>query len=113
MKFPTVGVLADYLDKLQVSMEREITDSGEDGLDVRLQVTDDAWHVHTGDASYDSDHHGAWGASVLLEDSNVTAVARELIDEAKDMEAQGDDGDDGDEDDEEDEDDEDDEPDEE
>lgn len=105
MQFPSVKELADYLDKLQVSMEREIADSGEEGLDVRLQVTDSAWHVHTGDASYDTDHHGVWGASGLLEDSNVTAIARELIGDAKDMHAQDDDEDDEDDDDEDEEDD--------
>jgi hypothetical protein len=100
MKFPSVNELANYLDRLQNTMEREIADSGEEGLDIRLQVTADRWDIHAGDPSYDTDHHGAWGSSALFVDSNVTAVARELIDDAKDMEAQNDDDDDDEEDDE-------------
>jgi hypothetical protein len=35
-------------------------------VDVRLQVTEDgAWYLHSGDASYDQDHRGFWGAGSL------------------------------------------------
>jgi hypothetical protein len=34
-----------------------------DSIDVRLQILETGdWAVHTGDASYDTDHHGVWGA---------------------------------------------------
>ena len=60
-------------------------------LDVRLQVTvngDDqsaSWSVHTGDASYDQDHRGYWGAEIMssdMDDVAIIDVARSLVDQA-------------------------------
>lgn len=57
--------------------------------DVRLQVMDDGgWCVHMGDASYDQDHRGFWGASGLTRSTNCVELARELIDQCADHAAQ-------------------------
>lgn len=53
-------------------------------LDVRLQVSGDGWAVHYGDASYDQDHRGYWGASCLSRETNCRELARELIAECED-----------------------------
>jgi hypothetical protein len=37
-------------------------EEGNVGGDVRLQVVDGDWMIHTGDAQYDQDHRGRWGA---------------------------------------------------
>lgn len=53
-------------------------------VDVRLQVTDDGWGIHTGDAQYDVDHSGHWGASSFDRDStpeDLKGVADDLIEQ--------------------------------
>ena len=71
---------------------REWTDI-EDGIDVRLQVVPgEGWSLHTGDPSYDIDHRGYWGTTVVSgEDSEVSLreCARELIEEVRDAIAEG------------------------
>lgn len=67
--------------------EDQMDEAGENyGLDVRLQVENDGnWSLHTGDAQYDTDHRGFWGAGTLVPDMTKAAIrelARELIDEA-------------------------------
>jgi len=60
------------------------------GTDVRLQVTDNGWQVHTGSSDYDTDHRGAWGNGFIGYDKqNLTALAKDLIAQAKDGEAFG------------------------
>lgn len=60
--------------------------------DVRLQVYPDCgWVVRTGDSSYDQDHRGYWGASSVSNTTTKTecrAIARELIEQAKDHHSQ-------------------------
>jgi hypothetical protein len=46
-------------------------------------MEDGSWGIHTGDASYDLDHRGHWGASSLSRRSNCTEVARDLIEQAR------------------------------
>ena len=66
-------------------------DDGEATGDIRLQVADGAWQVHTGDASYDTDHNGHWGASSVsagCSKREARDIARYLITEAADCAAQ-------------------------
>lgn len=52
-------------------------------IDVRAQLTPDGeWLLHTGDASYDTDHRGYWGVGVLGGDTDIQELARDLISEA-------------------------------
>ena len=70
-----------------------------DWTDVRLQLeSPDDWtgSVHFGDASYDLDHSGSWGASGIdyreLEQRGteyLREIAWELVQDALDHEAQG------------------------
>lgn len=62
---------------------------GNFGTDLRLQVHENgSWSIHTGLADYDTDHQGYWGAGFLhWERSNLTELARDLIEEAKDSAA--------------------------
>lgn len=62
-------------------------------IDVRLNVQEGGWALLTGDACYDDDHRGLWGASHLKggggrHGSNCEAVATELLEQAREMEAQ-------------------------
>jgi hypothetical protein len=86
MRWPNISQVASDLREIN-STVLEFEDSGE-GIDVRLQVYEDgAWAVHFGDGSYDTDHRGYWGASSVPGNSerfSATAVAKELIDQAKD-----------------------------
>ena len=67
------------------------TDDSETSVDIRLQVVDGSWALHTGDASYDTDHRGYWGAGQLDTcDTNeqLTALANMMLVEASDALAQ-------------------------
>jgi hypothetical protein len=61
---------------------------------VRLQVTLGGavgWQIHEGDASYDNDHAGYWGAASVDardSDADLEAKAKELIGQALDHFAQ-------------------------
>lgn len=58
--------------------------------DVRLQVHDGDWTLHTGDSSFDQDHRGAWGSASVSAGEDLDtcqSIASDLIDEAyEDME---------------------------
>ena len=60
--------------------------------DVRLQVLDNGdWAIHSGDASYDTDHHGYWGASSITADETVKGLlytAGDLLDQVEESRAQ-------------------------
>lgn len=58
-------------------------------LDVRLQCTETGWELHTGDAQYDTDHSGVWGADSVRPDmiiGDLVDVASYLLLECRDME---------------------------
>jgi hypothetical protein len=61
-------------------------DDDESSIDVRLQVTEGStWAIHTGDASYDTDHRGYWGASSADSETDLTELAAALLDQAKEQ----------------------------
>ena len=92
MKFPSIPDVVRELRLINENMD--CSESPEEGCDVRLQVyeEEDCWTVRYGDASYDTDHHGYWGASSVpgvvkgvVKRFNSTDVARDLIEQAKDQ----------------------------
>lgn len=67
-------------------------------IDVRLQVCSKedggGWTIHTGDASYDQDHRGYWGAGCVTADDTpdtLKALANEMIEEAVEQAVENDD----------------------
>lgn len=62
--------------------------SEEEFPDVRLQVCHGGWQLHVGPSDYDQDHRGVWGASTLPQAGMRRVVARDLIEQCKEMEAQ-------------------------
>lgn len=91
MQWPTIDDVAEELRLINLNTEAE----DEEGIDVRLQVYEDgAWAIRVGDPSYDTDHRGYWGASGvpgvlggIPGRFNAREVARDLIEQAKDMAA--------------------------
>ena len=87
-RFPSIAAVAAELRGISASVEGD--------CDVRLQVYPDGkWWVRWGDASYDQDHTGYWGASSVPGVVKGRAVrfdsrhvARELLDQAKGQAAQ-------------------------
>lgn len=73
-------------------MDEEDVDGDDDScrwIDVRLQAHGDgSYAVHSGDASYDQDHTGYWGAGSIGPDTDCASLAYELIEEANDDAAQ-------------------------
>jgi hypothetical protein len=68
-------------------------DVDDDGLDVRLFISDHAssWEVLWGDVSFDSDYRGFCGASAIhqgLDLEECLQIAQELLDQALDLIAQ-------------------------
>ena len=58
-------------------------DTEDRGIEVRIQVVDDTYHVLSGDPQYDTDHRGFWGCAYIPVRSTKhksKEVARELID---------------------------------
>ena len=92
MKFPAIKDVARDLKNIARQISKYgLPEVEEGGCDVRLQVLPDGgWSVHSGDAQYDQDHRGYWGASSLPYDGhfNATEVAKDLIEQAKDAAAQ-------------------------
>lgn len=87
MTLPTTDEVAEQLKHVQ----RMLTpDDGE--CAVRLQVYQNgAWLVRFGDASYDTDHHGWWGAGAIsLTDTTeeLRWCAEDLVEQVEEMEAQ-------------------------
>lgn len=89
MRYPSIKTLAAEL--------RLINDNIEYETDIRLQViaargNRAQWMVHTGLSDYDQDHSGVWGASSLpgyrRSKFDAESIARELLDQAREMEAQ-------------------------
>lgn len=89
-KFPSINDVARILANVVATTDWEpIHAETCPELDVRLQVRPDgSWDVNTGDAQYDTDHSGVWGAATLggtENKSDLYAVAQQLINEAKDQ----------------------------
>lgn len=86
VKFPSIEAVARELRLINANVECSEHD---EGCDVRLQVYPDGrWVVRYGDASYDLDHAGYWGASTIpgvvkgvVKRFNSRDVARSLIDD--------------------------------
>ena len=84
MKLPSIKDVAGAL----IRAKRQIGSDDMFVLDVRLQVLEDEdWVIHTGDAQYDTDHSGFWGAGYLTKCSNCRDLARDLINEAAEQAA--------------------------
>jgi hypothetical protein len=66
VKYPTEKELVDALKRATCKADQ--WDCNE-GLDVRLQVTDSAWFLHIGDPSYDTDHSGVWADNCVFPDT--------------------------------------------
>lgn len=88
-RLPSVSDIFQELKAIRNEIEGDETD---EGIDVRLQVQDGgSWDVHSGDASYDTDHRGHWGASTVNahdSDQELRAIAQDLIDEVDESMAQ-------------------------
>lgn len=84
--FPTIGDVAEELASIRWTPEPDASEE-DSYLDVRLQVEEDgSWSIHTGNASYDTDHSGFWGAISLLPDmDDMREPAADLIEQAMDQ----------------------------
>ena len=83
---PSIEQVLCALVRANESIEPSDDEDGDEAwCDVRLQVwPDGSWTVHTGDASYDQDHRGKWGAACVpgrgrLTDSNAEEIAKDLL----------------------------------
>lgn len=88
IEWPTLADITDsviaYRDELRTYDPKDIADDeGNPSGDIRLQVAEDGSSaIHTGDASYDTDHRGYWGASSItpdMTDDECAGVAYDLI----------------------------------
>ncbi len=88
--FPSIRDLAKYLAAVKSDLRGMFPQEwrNDESYDVRLQVTDNGWSVHTGDSSYDQDHRGYWGASCIGKGTNCREVAFDLIDQCREHKAQ-------------------------
>lgn len=95
MRFPKIDEVASEL--RAINKQQSAPDGDDGGIDVRLQVYPDGdWAVRGGLSDYDQDHRGYWGASSVPGDNrrfDSKALARDLIDQAKEHHAQGGDND--------------------
>lgn len=84
--------LQDVRNEAKTFDPADIDDGDGPSIDVRLQVqSDGSWELHTGDASYDTDHRGFWGASSVSPDDDevaLIATARDLVDQVLEHVAQ-------------------------
>ncbi len=82
----SIKEVSDMLYEISQTIDADACE--EDGLlEVRLQVVDGSYDIHTGDPSYDQDQRGYWGAGSLEPEMSHKAcreTARELLDQAAD-----------------------------
>lgn len=79
MRFPSIKSVASDLSGCKSYLEK-----GAD-MDIRLQVYGDGdWAIRTGDSSYDLDHRGYWGCSIIDRRSNCRDLAIDLLEQVKD-----------------------------
>ena len=79
--------LASELIFLSIDLPFEDCEEEDNYIPVRLQIVNGSWELHSGDAQYDTDHRGYWGASCIdnpLDEEQALDLAQELIDEALD-----------------------------
>jgi hypothetical protein len=87
MKFPSIANVANDLRAINQNVESD----DEHGCDVRPQVyLDGQYIVRAGDAQYDQDHRGFWGASTIpgvvkgkVRRFDSRAIARDLIEQCR------------------------------
>jgi len=89
----TYHFLQSVRDDAQTYNPEDIADEeGNPSIDVRLQVLGDGtYYHHSGDAQYDTDHSGFWGAGrVAPTDDDVALIetARDLVEQVLDSAAQ-------------------------
>ena len=93
--WPKLAEIVAELKWANKQVEASKVNPSEDWTEVRLQVMDDGeWILHIGLSDYDQDHRGYWGASHVPGGGrrfNATAVARDLLEQAKEHHAQGED----------------------
>ena len=69
-----------------------ISDPGTGKIDVRLQIQENgSFTIHTGDACFDIDHSGFWGAGTMgfpRSPEDTIDLATKLVDQALDHKAQ-------------------------
>lgn len=86
-KFPSISSLRSKLaGSRRHTVAADFADGETPGTDCRLRVLPEGggWQLLTGSADYDQDHRGYWGAGFLpLARTNLTELARDLIDQAK------------------------------
>ncbi len=79
---PTIEEVKAELERIAAFTDFDDLGQDDDGyLDVRLRVFEGDWEVKFGDSQYDTDHRGSWGYASICEDSDLSEVAQELIDE--------------------------------
>lgn len=85
MDFPKIPLIVNDLRSIQRHL---LKDGDETEWDVRLQLFESGeWTLRWGDASYDIDHRGYWGACVLnvMDDPSALRLLSEaLLKQAKD-----------------------------
>lgn len=82
MVIKKMGKMAARLNEIQAELDIESTD-------IRLQVQETGeWAFRTGDSSYDLDHTGFWGASIIGKDPDeyeTEAILETLTEEVLEM----------------------------
>ncbi len=73
-----------------LAFRRQLVEWGIAESDIRLQMRGENWSLHYGDASYDQDHRGFWGAGSVqttYDLADLEAVAQDLIEQVLEQEA--------------------------
>ena len=79
--------IVEHLEAIQYEI-KEAPES-DDYIDVRLRLqADGSFTVLYGDPSYDTDHRGFWGSSSIAVDTDLEALAHDLLDQALDDQSQ-------------------------
>jgi hypothetical protein len=88
--FPTLEAVSAAL--VEETADLPVLPEDDEPHDYRLQVLDDGtWCIRVGDPSYDTDHHGSWGAGCCycpVTPGSAVWDAEELLEEAAEDYAQ-------------------------
>lgn len=84
-KWPAIAKVAADIEQHWETIKDDPLCWDDGSAPVRLQVYEDGdWAVRTGDASYDQDHHGFWGAGLIgRRENKFDDIARDLLEQAK------------------------------